>query len=206
MKKERDMKTLYFIFILCIVATPCFSQDKGLLIDDFEGVISGGPEGTVDFGAGNGSSIEVVADNKIKYSGQQSIKVTYDAVPGGYMWVARGFDLDAKNAGWQVKPQDIDWTKYNAISFYMYGSDSQTKIALDIKDNGNEMWRFMVEDNFQGWKQVSCPFNEFFLRDDWQPNNADKNANLDFPLKSFQFEPRPEAKGVVYFDGVELTK
>lgn len=199
------MKTLYFILIL-FIAIPCFAQDKGLLIDDFEGAISGGPEGTVDFGAGNGSSVEVVADNKIKYSGQQSIKVTYDAAPGGYMWVARGFDLDAKNAGWQVLPQDIDWSKFNAISFYMYGSDSKAGITFDIKDNGNEMWRFMLEDNFQGWKQVVCPFNEFFSRGDWQPDSADKNAALDFPIKSFQFEPRPEAKGVAYFDSVELIK
>jgi hypothetical protein len=120
------------------------------------------------------------------------------------MWLARGFDLDAKNAQWLIKPLDIDWAKYKAISFYMYGSDSKAKIALDIKDNGNELWRFMFEDNFEGWKQIVCPFNEFFVRADWQPDNADKNATLDFPLKSFQFEPRPEAKGTVYFDDVQL--
>jgi len=199
------MKTLYFILILCLVATPGFSQDKGLLIDDFEGTISGGPEGTVDFGAGSGSSVEVVADTDIKYSGKQSLKVTYDAMPDGYMWVARGFELDAQNTAWLIKTQDIDWTKYNAFSFYMYGSDSKAKIAFDLKDNGNEMWRFMVEDNFKGWKQIVCPFNEFFARADWQPNSADKNSTLDFPIKSFQLEPRPVANGVLYFDAVELV-
>lgn len=197
------MKVLYFMLILCI-AMPCLAQEKGLLIDDFEGVISGGPEGTVDFGAGNDSSIEAAADANIKYSGSQSLKVTYNAVAGGYIWIARGFDLSSQGAGWLVKPQDLDWAKYQAISFYMYGSDTQAKIAFDLKDNGNEMWRFMLEDNFTGWKQIICPFNEFFPRNDWQPDNADKNANLDFPLKSFQFEPRPEAKGTLYFDQVEL--
>lgn len=195
--------SLILIFFLC-GATLCFAQDEALLIDDFENPLSGGPDGTVDFGAGGGSAIEVTADTNIKYSGEQSLKITYDAVSGGYMWAARGLDLDAKNATWQVSPQDIDWTKFKAIAFYMYGSDSQAKIVFDIKDNGSQMWRFMLEDSFKGWKKVVCPFNEFFPRSDWQPNNADKNSNLDFPIKSFQFEPLPEAKGIVWFDAVEL--
>jgi len=202
------MKNFYFIvIILGLIATSCLAQEKPLLIDDFEGQISGGPEGTVDFGSGNGSSVTVTGASDIKHQGNQSLKVVYDAEPGGYMYVAKGFDLDAKNAGWIIVLKDIDWTKFNAISFYMYGSDSKTKIAFDIKDNGNEMWRFMVEDNFKGWKQIVCPFNEFFARADWQPQSADNNALIDFPVKSFQFEPRPELeakKGELYLDEVEL--
>lgn len=195
--------SLLFLFAL---AGFCFAQEKTILLDDFEGVISGGPDGTVDFGAGNGSSVEVRASTDIKHSGNQSIKVTFDAVANGYMWIARGFDLDAKNTDWLVKPQDIKWDEYSAISFYMYGSNSRVNLAFDIKDNGNEIWRFMVEDNFKGWKQIACPFKEFIVRDDWQPDNADKNGALDFPIRSFQFEPRPQAQGALYFDTVELTK
>jgi len=121
------------------------------------------------------------------------------------MWVARGFGLDSKHTDWLLKPDAIGWQKVKAITFYMYGSDSKTMIAFDIKDNGNEMWRFMIEDNFKGWKQIVCPLPEFFSRGDWQPDSADKNAVLDYPIKSFQFEPRPQAKGVLYFDKVELT-
>ena len=196
--------SLIFIFALALTASSC-AENKGLLLDDFEGQISGGPDGTVDFGSGGGSAVEVTAAEDVKYSGKQSLKVVYSAVPGGYMWVARGFGLDAKNTNWLIKPQDIDWNKYNAFSFYMYGSETKTQVAFDIKDNGNEMWRFMLEDNFKGWKRIACPFKEFFVRGDWQPDSADKNANLDFPVKSFQFEPRPEAKGTVYFDCLELT-
>jgi hypothetical protein len=195
--------TYVLCFVFCVFAS-CFAQEKTLLLDDFEKAISGGLDGTVDFGAGGGSSIEVTAAQDIKQSGNQSLELIFDASPGGYMWVARGFNLDAKNADWLVKPEDIDWQKYNAFSFYMYGDDSKTQIAFDIKDSGNEMWRFILEDNFKGWKQIVCPFTEFFARTDWQPDKADKNANLDFPIESFQFEPRPQSKGVVYFDTVEL--
>lgn len=201
------MRILFFILIFLLFATTfCFSQENTLLIDDFENSISAGPEGTVDFGSGGGSWIEVTSDSSIKHSGKQSLKVTYEAIAGGYMWIARGFDLGAKNTAWLVKPEDIDWQKFSAISFYMYGNDSKTRVAFDIRDNGFEMWRFMLEDDFTGWKKIICPFNEFFVRSDWQPNNADKNGILDFPLKSFQFEPRPEAKGVLYFDTVELVE
>ena len=196
---------LSLLFVLCLT-TFSPAQEKGLLLDDFEGTISGGPDGSVDFGAGGGSTVEVTAATDIKYSGKQSLEVVFDAVQGGYMWVARGYGLDAKNTAWQVLPEDIKWIDFNAFSFYVYGSDSKANIAFDIKDNGNEMWRYMFEDNFKGWKQIICPFNEFFARDDWQPEVADKNTNLDFPIKSFQFEPRLEAKGTLYFDTVELIK
>ncbi|TAM40455.1 hypothetical protein EPN54_02660, partial [bacterium] len=164
------------------------------------------PEGTVDFGAGNGSSVAVSQATDIKNTGNQALKVVYDAVPGGYIYVARGTGLDAKNANWSIKPEDIKWENYSAISFYMYGTDSKEKIAFDIKDNGGEIWRFILEDNFKGWKQIICKFDKFMVRDDWQPDGADKNGKLDFPIKVFQFEPLPGSKGTLYFDTVELVK
>lgn len=176
----------------------------GILIDDFEGEIT---NQTVDFGTGKGSTLEVLAEREIKFSGEQSIKIIYNAVLGGYMWIARGYDLDVKGAScWQIHPQDINWKDFEGISFYMYGENSKNRIAFDIKDNGNEIWRFILRDNFSGWKQIFCPFEEFFARSDWQPQDSDRNNLLDFPLKIFQFEPLPEGRGVIYFDCVELIK
>jgi len=203
MKMLRSILVLAFSFQL--LAFSCFAAGKSLLLDDFEGAISGGPEGTVDFGAGNGSAVDVTANTEIKRSGVQSLKINYNAVFGGYIYVARGFGLVAKNTAWLVKPEDIDWKLYRAFSFYAYGTDSKTNIAFDIKDKGGEFWRFIFEDNFQGWKQIICPLDEFFVRTDWQPDNADKNNTLDFPIMSFQFEPRPEARGTLYIDQAELV-
>lgn len=180
------------------------AQKSNLLIDDFENPITGGPDGTLDFGAGGGSTIEASADTGIKNSGKQSLKITYDAIEGGYMWAARGINLDAKNAQWLVSPESIDWKKFTSITFYMYGSNSGANIALDIKDSGGEIWRFMLKDSFAGWKKITCLFKDFVLRDDWQPDSATKNSILDFPIKSFQFEPRPVSKGTLYFDTVSL--
>ena len=184
----------------------CLAEGDNLLLDDFEISVSNGPEGTVDFGSGNGSTVVVTAATDVKNTGNQALKVVYDAVPGGYIYVARGTGLDAKNANWKINPADVKWEDYSAISFYLYGADSKAKIAFDIKDNGGEIWRFMLEDNFKGWKQIICRLDKFMVRDDWQPENADKNGQLDFPIKIFQFEPLPESKGTLYFDTVELVK
>ncbi len=201
MKKAGLLIALILVF--CVVS---FAQGDNFIIDDFETPIIGGLDGTIDYGSGNGSSVEVSSEPEIKYSKDSSLKVVYDAVAGGYMWIARGFDLDAQNAGWLVDPQDIIWDDYSGLAFYMYGSDSKNRIAVDVKDSGNEVWRFIINDDFSGWREVACPFAQFVVRDDWQPESSDKNSIIDFPLKSYQFEPLPESSGTLYFDRVELIK
>jgi len=202
------MKKILFLMLATglFLTGGCTAADGNLLLDDFEIAVSGGPEGTVDFGAGNGSSIQVSESTDIKNSGDKALKVDYEAVAGGYMYIARGFGLDAKNTTWDIKPSDIKWEEYSAISFYIYGTDSKADIAFDIKDTGGEIWRFTVVDDFVGWKNVVIAFDKFVVRDDWQPQDADKNGVLDFPIKVFQFEPLPGTKGTLYFDTVELVK
>jgi len=204
------MKKLIFSFmILSLMAAGAAAvQQEGkktMVLDDFSGDIVMGPAGTIDAGAGNGSSVTVSADKELKYNGNQSLKIVYDAVAGGYIWVARGYGLDVKGAAkWLVTPDKVNWSNYGAISFYMYGSNSKMRMAFDIKDAGGEMFRFMVTDDFKGWKQIVCPFSQFFPRGDWQPPAATVNGTLDFPIKSFQFEPIAVAKGTVNVAEVAL--
>lgn len=208
------MRRLRFIAVLLFLgfAGLSYAQDANeLLLDDFEGEIADGEQGTVDYGSGNGSTVEVKASSEIKQHGAQALAVTFDAVSGGYIWIARGYDLTVKGAGsWLVEPKDIDFSKYNAIAFYMSGADINSQVAMDLVDNGGEYWRYLIEDNVTGWntgwKEVVIPFKYFFCRGDWQPDKADKNGELNFPLKAFQFEPKSEGKGTLYFDYVRLVK
>jgi hypothetical protein len=194
------------IALTLLITGVCLAEGNNLLLEDFEISVSSGPEGTVDSGSGNGSTVKVTQATDIKNTGNQSLKVVYDAANGGYIYVARGTGLDAKNANWSIKPADIKWEDYSAISFYIYGTDSKARIAFDIKDNGGEIWRFITNDDFKGWKRVIVGFDKFVVRDDWQPVDADKNGKIDFPIKVFQFEPLPGSKGTLYFDTVELVK
>ncbi len=207
-KTVRSPQSAVFCFF-CLLSTVCYAQGENeLLLDDFEEVISGaGPLATVDFGSGGGSSLEVASSQEIKYHGQQALEVSFDAAVGGYMWIARGYGLDVQNAAsWLIEPKDIDFTKYNAIAFYMYGANTAIKVAVDLVDSGSEYWRALIDDNFTGWKEFVIPLSDFFVRGDWQPQSADKNAELNFPIRVFQFEPLPAGKGKLYFDYVRLVK
>lgn len=196
-----------FVFGLLLNCSLLMAQEgpKSFLLDDLEGEIISDPKGTIDAGAGNGSSVNVSADKENKKSGGQSLRMDYDAVSGGYIWVARGYNLDVKGAAlWTKPPQEINWQGYAAITFYLFGSGSGAKIAFDLKDAKGEIFRFMVTDDTKGWKQIVCPFDQFLPRGDWQPPTAEANGTLDFPVMSFQFEPIAVAKGAVNVDAVSL--
>lgn len=197
---------LVIIFFLALTFVAYAQGEEGLLLDDFEGAISGGPEGTVDFGAGGGSEIDVKASKEIKQRGAQALQLKFNAVAGGYMWAGRGYGLDIKGAGaWSVNPGDIDFNKFNAIALYVYGANTKIKIAIDLIDNGYEYWRYLIDDDFTGWKEIVIPFSEFFARGDWQPDKADKNGEFNLPFRAFQFEPRPVGEGTIYFDYVRIV-
>lgn len=195
---------LIIVLIVCVYAIFNISSPDIIAIDDFEGEIS---NKTVDFGAGSGSQVKVMPSVDIKYRGKQSLKIEYKSVSGGYIWVARGYDLDVKEAArWLKRPTAINWPKYSALSFYMYGQNSAAMLAVDVIDANFEYFRFMVKDDFSGWKEIICPFEEFFARGDWQPDKAQVNGELDFPIRAFQFEPRSIIDGVFYLDYVHLIK
>lgn len=193
-----------FISLFLVFSSSCSQVPSEFLLDSFEGEIN---KETVDFGCSENSSLKVTASQDIKTCGEQSLKLDYQLNPSGYMWVARGYGLDIKGAAkWVVSPEDIKWPKYNAFSLSMYGRDSGGVIAFDIKDSGGELWRFFLDDDRSGWKEVICPLAEFFPRGDWQPEDSDGNQVLDFPIMSFQFEPRIIGKGVYYFDCIKIIR
>ncbi|MBU1122222.1 MAG: carbohydrate binding domain-containing protein [Candidatus Omnitrophota bacterium] len=187
-----------FVFIGCSV------PPLDVLLDSFEGAINAE---TVDYGTGQGSSLKVSADKSLKICGEQSIRLEYFLKPSSYMWTARGYNLDVKGAAkWLVKPEEIKWKKYNAVSMFMYGRNTGAVIAFDVKDAGGEYWRVIIDDDFQYWKEMVFPFSHFFPRRDWQPETAQRNEVMDFPLMSFQIEPHMPGNGVCNFDCVKIIK
>lgn len=201
---------IILILIGIVVATlAIFTLRKAspvLVIDSFEGKIIGGVNATVDYGSGSGAKVDVFPAKEPVYHGRQSLKIVYDNTEGGYMWVARGYNLTMKNAGqWRVRPERIKWDNYDALVFYIYGEGNGNQIAVDIIDNGKEYWRYLIKDDKREWREVVIPFTDFKARTDWQPDSATRNNVLDYPINVFQFEPRT-GKGIIYVDKVCLRK
>jgi beta-glucanase (GH16 family) len=81
-----------------------------------------------------------------------------------------------------------DWTKHNALQFWLYGSNTGQAIQVEIFDNHNpdvkgdsaERFFYLLLDDFEGWRQVTIPFAFFQRRVDWQPGGAlDDGFNLN---------------------------
>ncbi len=81
-----------------------------------------------------------------------------------------------------------NWTEYNTIEFWVFGSNTGEEIQFEIFDNLNpdangdsaERWFYRFADDTLGWKQISIPFVDFQRRSDWQPSAAlDDGFNLD---------------------------
>jgi len=194
---------MYKLFVVIIgLFIGCSMAGNTLILDDFEGDLS---KKSVDFGSGNNSKVEVSADKEVVHAGKQSLKISYDSVPGGYMWIARGYGLDVPTAAqWSRTPEKVKWNRYKSISFYLYGEGTGALLAVDVKDPKKEIFRFMVSDDTKGWKKVVCPFTQFVSRTDWQPQGATIDRILQFPIMSFQFEVKSPGKGTLYIDTVTL--
>ena len=82
----------------------------------------------------------------------------------------------------------LDWTAYNAISFWLYGNETGGVVQVDIFDNrapdstgdSAERFAYRLTDDFAGWRYVAIPFDLFTRRTDWQPSGApDDGLGLD---------------------------
>lgn len=100
-----------------------------------------------------------------------SLVVDYDIQGfGGFTYIY--------NNGTERTPQD--WTGYNSIRFWFYGSASGEDIQFEIFDNLNpnqpgdtaERWFYRFPDDQYGWQQIEIPFLDFQRRGDFQPQGA----------------------------------
>ena len=62
-----------------------------------------------------------------------------------------------------------DWSTYEAISFWAYGTNSGTTLLFEVQDNRNagsivddtQIWSYPFLDNFTGWKRFEVRFADF---------------------------------------------
>ena len=193
---------IVFLVIIFLLLMNQSTHHSEVVLDSFEGPLSAK---TVDFGSADGSSLSVIADTSAKMCGNQSLRIAYRLEEGGYMWCGRGYGLDVLGATWEgPAPDKIAWDKYNAISFAINGAPAG-ELAFDVKDAGGEIYRYMVSANGPDWQEVVIPLADFQPRADWQPQSADGNRVMDFPVKSFQWEPKTAGAGSFAVDCVRLV-
>ncbi len=185
-----------------------------LLIDDLEGEISS------DNGCGNGAECTITFLSRQDhpddvYTGLQAMQITYDKTYGGYLYCARGFglkpamEIPEEKLIWSIRPEKIDFQKYNAFGFYFKGDNTGNTIAVDLLDKDREIFRHEFSDDSSEWKEITVPFAQFKQRSDYQPDWNKSNKVLDFPVVTYQFEPLTgtgkEIKGDIIIDAVHFA-
>jgi hypothetical protein len=141
------------------------------VIDDFEGWLPAGkdanniPIGFSTFADPNSTAAISATDAAPAPtapghgSGNHVLKLDLNVV--AWAGVTHGFENAAVNT-WVTQ----DWSVYEGISFYLYGTGAGTDLFVDVLDNRNpgstkddaERWTFAFKDNFTGWKLIQIPF------------------------------------------------
>lgn len=66
-----------------------------------------------------------------------------------------------------------DWSSYEGVGFWIYGTNSDTQLWIDILENRNpgstsddaERWTVEFVDDFSGWRRVEFPFSDFVRKE-----------------------------------------
>ncbi len=141
------------------------------LVDDFEvTTLPAGADGTIPIGFNtfadpNSTSAISTTDAAPaptvpgRSSGNRVLKLDLNVI--AWAGVTHAFE----NAGATTwVPQD--WSAYEGISFYLYGTGAGTDLFMDVLDNRNpgstrddaERWSLAFKDDFTGWKLIQIPF------------------------------------------------
>lgn len=132
------------------------------------------------------------------------LAVNYDITGwGGFTYVVN----DGEN--WTSQ----DWSHYNAMRFWFYGSGMGKHVQIDLFDNraagstGDtaERWYFRIDDTVVGWQQFTIPFALFQRRTDFQPGGAPDDGLGLTEISGYAFGfPPSDGPHLVYIDEVEL--
>ncbi len=174
---------------------------SGIIIDDFE---AGLPATWFQYGDyGAGTSIET------------STVVVTDR-PGGVPETSV-LSVDYLDAGWGagtgrdlVPPQD--WSAYDGLSFWFYGSNSGTTFELILSDNKSdpnadtaERFHATFTDDYAGWQHITLPWSVFY-RGAWQPSGAPDDGLTLTEMWAYAFALPSGTSGSFYLDDIAVYK
>jgi hypothetical protein len=166
-------------------------SQANLLIQDFENGLNSGldgdgvPMGFTRFSGGNTTTL--TADNILTGGTPPDIPgkvgannvLQLDIETGTFAGIVNLF-TNASADTWLSQ----DWSGQRSISFWLYGTNSQTDLFFDIINNRNavsttddaERFVYNFKDDFTGWQMVNIPFAQFIRKD---INNGAPDDGLD---------------------------
>jgi hypothetical protein len=107
--------------------------------------------------------------------GNTTLRVDLDVISwAGFVYLPH----EASTRTWRAQ----DWTAFQGLSFWMYGTNTGTQLFVDVLDNRNpcsqvddaERYVYEFADDFSGWKQIVVPFSDMVRKEIWNdaPNDG----------------------------------
>lgn len=141
----------------------------------------------------NGDSPLVLPD---QISSNDVLKVTLDVQD--YGGIGRTFE-----------PTPEDWSSYEGIGFWFYGSNTGERFQVEIYDNRvagsteSERYEYRFDDIFTGWKEFRIPFTSFIRSTDFQPSGVPDDGLTLTAVWGYDIV-LPQANTTVYIDNLVL--
>jgi endoglucanase len=152
----------------------------------------------------------------IFHSSNSSISVN-PVSPGQAGNFAMGVNFHTDAGGWsgvgKYVPMPQDWSLYQRIRFWFYGSNSGATLRLEILDNRaagsgadtSERFEYKFSDHFVGWQSFELGWSTFTRRSDWQPAGAPDDGFQRTQIWGFNFSP-VYGQGGFQLDDIQLLK
>ncbi|RMG96318.1 MAG: glycosyl hydrolase family protein [Chloroflexi bacterium] len=109
-----------------------------------------------------------------------------------------------------VGPQD--WSNYESVDFWFYGTGSGLTYQIEISDNRSnpnadtsERFDYEFTDSTPGWQYISVPFTDFTRATDFQPGGAPDDGLTLTEVWAWAIV-LPQGVDTVYFDDVSLGR
>ena len=178
---DTGAQTAYLDQVEVVALEGAASEDNAewKLLDDFEvdelffaQDEFGNNIGIVSWGDTAGNVVLSLTDTTREGVTNRALTIQYDITTfGGFSHV-----LTVDGETWDSQ----DWTAFNAITFWYFGSNTDAEVQFEIFDNRNpesdgdtaERWFYRFVDDSLGWRLIEIPFVEFQRRSDWQPDGA----------------------------------
>jgi beta-glucanase (GH16 family) len=183
-KLFRNSHNYYIYVILLIFILGQFSPtitagavDNVVIIDDFESGLpssfdaNGIQIGFVTFNDSNSTVALSTTDNppeSIPEAAESNTVLQLDLNVEAWAGFVHNFENETIDT-WVSQ----DWSAFEGISIWIYGTNQGTEMFLDVLDNRNpgsttddaERWTFTFFDDFNGWNEIKIPFSEMKRKD-----------------------------------------
>lgn len=180
--------------------------DAVALTDDF--VLADYENGTPDGGFTFQDGASTISQNVITASPDSAISLSGQSGDNDVLEISIGIDQYG-GIGRSFEPTPQDWSEFEGLGFWFYGSGSGERFQIELHDNradgstSSERYEYRFIDDFSGWQEFRVPFSSFVRSTDFQPDGVPDDGLTLTEIWEYDIV-LPQTNTTVYVDNFAL--